>query len=73
VVKGNGQREPFDRDKLVRSMQVALRKRPVDADRLERRVRIGGDPDVPGAADDSSGTVVADPVSPAHRDREPAV
>ena len=38
VVKGNGQREPFDRDKLVRSMQVALRKRPVDADRLERAV-----------------------------------
>ena len=38
IVKGNGQREPFDRDKLVRSMQVALRKRPVDADRLERVV-----------------------------------
>jgi transcriptional repressor NrdR len=38
VVKGSGQREPFDRDKLMRSMQVALRKRPVDADRLERVV-----------------------------------
>ncbi|MFO1057012.1 MAG: transcriptional regulator NrdR [Dongiaceae bacterium] len=38
IVKGNGQREPFDRDKLMRSMQVALRKRPVDADRLERVV-----------------------------------
>jgi len=38
VLKGNGQREPFDRDKLVRSMQVALRKRPVDAERVERVV-----------------------------------
>jgi transcriptional repressor NrdR len=38
VVKTNGQREPFDRDKLVRSMQVALRKRPVDPERLERVV-----------------------------------
>lgn len=38
VVKGNGQREPFDREKLVRSMQVSLRKRPVDSERLERVV-----------------------------------
>ena len=54
VVKSNGQREPFDRDKLVRSMQVALRKRPVDADRLERvvngivrRLESSGESDVP--------------------------
>jgi transcriptional repressor NrdR len=38
VVKGNGTRETFDRDKLLRSMQVALRKRPVDSERLERVV-----------------------------------
>ncbi len=38
VVKGNDQREPFDRDKLLRSMQIALRKRPVDPERLERAV-----------------------------------
>jgi transcriptional repressor NrdR len=38
VVKEHGQREPFDRDKLLRSMQIALRKRPVDAERLERAV-----------------------------------
>jgi transcriptional repressor NrdR len=38
VVKSNGQREPFDRDKLLRSMQIALRKRPVDAERLDRVV-----------------------------------
>jgi transcriptional repressor NrdR len=38
VVKSNGQREPFDRDKIVRSMQIALRKRPVDPERVERVV-----------------------------------
>ena len=36
VVKKNGQREPFDRDKLARSVQVSLRKRPVEAERVER-------------------------------------
>ena len=38
MVKSNGQREPFDRDKLFRSMRIALRKRPIDADRIERVV-----------------------------------
>ncbi len=38
VVKTNGQREPFDREKLLRSMRIALRKRPVDADRIDRVV-----------------------------------
>lgn len=38
VIKGNDKREPFDRDKLMRSMTVALRKRPVDPERLERVV-----------------------------------
>ena len=37
VIKGENQRrEPFDRDKLERSMKIALRKRPVDSDRMER-------------------------------------
>ncbi len=36
VVKTAGAREPFDRDKLLRSMRIALRKRPVDADRIDR-------------------------------------
>ena len=30
VIKRNGRRVPFDRDKLVRSLQISLRKRPVD-------------------------------------------
>lgn len=38
VVKRSGKRVPFDRDKLMRSIQVALRKRPVDPDRVERLV-----------------------------------
>jgi transcriptional repressor NrdR len=38
VVKKSGRRVPFDRDKLMRSLEVALRKRPVEADRVERMV-----------------------------------
>jgi transcriptional repressor NrdR len=38
VVKKSGRRIPFDRDKLMRSIEIALRKRPVDADRVERLV-----------------------------------
>lgn len=38
VLKSTGQREPFDREKLVRSMTIALQKRPVDSERLERVV-----------------------------------
>lgn len=38
VLKSTGQRQPFDRDKLLRSMSIALQKRPVEADRLERVV-----------------------------------
>ena len=38
VVKRSGRRMPFDRDKLMRSVQIALRKRPVDPERVERMV-----------------------------------
>jgi len=38
VIKRNGRRVPFDRDKLMRSLQIALRKRNVDPDRLEQMV-----------------------------------
>lgn len=38
VIKSSGKRETFDRDKMARSIQIALQKRPVDADRLERVV-----------------------------------
>ncbi|HEX9789789.1 MAG TPA: transcriptional regulator NrdR [Kiloniellales bacterium] len=38
VLKSNGKREPFDRDKLLRSMTISLRKRPVEPERLDRVV-----------------------------------
>ncbi|MFM8699774.1 MAG: transcriptional regulator NrdR [Hyphomicrobiales bacterium] len=38
VVKRSGRRIPFEREKLHRSVEVALRKRPVDAERIERMV-----------------------------------
>ncbi len=38
VLKKSGRRVPFDRDKLMRSLEIALRKRPVDPERLERMV-----------------------------------
>lgn len=38
VVKRSGRKVPFDRDKLVKSVEIALRKRPVEAERIERMV-----------------------------------
>jgi Predicted transcriptional regulator, consists of a Zn-ribbon and ATP-cone domains len=38
VIKKNGERTPFDREKLLRSLRIALRKRPVDDDRIDRVV-----------------------------------
>src|SRR5581483_3396301 len=54
VVKKNGQREPFDRDKLARSIHISLRKRPVEPDRVERvinsmvrQLESSGDTEIP--------------------------
>jgi transcriptional repressor NrdR len=38
IIKRSGRRAPFDREKLVRSISVAIRKRPVDPERVERMV-----------------------------------
>ena len=38
VVKSDGDKATFDRDKLAKSLHIALRKRPVDEDRIERIV-----------------------------------
>ena len=38
VVKRSGRRTPFDRDKLMRSVQIALRKRAVEPERIEQMV-----------------------------------
>ena len=54
VVKRNGQRESFDREKLARSIYVSLRKRPIDQERIERvinsivrQLESSGESDVP--------------------------
>ena len=36
VIKNNGRREPFDRDKIAKSITIALRKRPIDGDSIEK-------------------------------------
>ena len=38
IVKRSGRRVPFEREKLARSVEVALRKRPVEPERIERMV-----------------------------------
>jgi transcriptional repressor NrdR len=38
ILKRNGRRTPFDRDKLERSLNVALRKRPVQSEQVEQLV-----------------------------------
>ena len=57
VVKRSGRREAFDRAKLLHSVEVALRKRPVEADRIERvvsglvrKLESMGEQDVPSSA-----------------------
>lgn len=57
VIKKNGQRVPFDRDKLESSMRISLRKRPADAERVERvisgivrRLESSGETDIPSDA-----------------------
>ncbi|WP_299360022.1 transcriptional regulator NrdR [uncultured Paracoccus sp.] len=54
VIKSTGRREDFDRDKLSRSIRIALQKRPVEAERVEqmisgivRRLESMGDTDIP--------------------------
>jgi transcriptional repressor NrdR len=38
VMKRSGRRVPFDRDKLARSLTVALRKRPIEQDQIEQMI-----------------------------------
>ena len=38
ILKRSGRRTPFDRDKLARSLSIALRKRPVEPERMERMI-----------------------------------
>ena len=36
VIKSNGRRAPFDRDKVAKSITIALRKRPIDTESVEK-------------------------------------
>lgn len=54
VVKTNGRREDFDRDKLARSIRIAMQKRSVEPERVEqmisgivRRLESSGETDIP--------------------------
>lgn len=54
VIKKNGKREEFDRDKLARSIRIALQKRPIEAERVDqmisgivRRLESKGETDIP--------------------------
>ena len=38
VIKRDGKRVPFDRDRLTRSITIALRKRPVDREQVDQMV-----------------------------------
>jgi transcriptional repressor NrdR len=56
VVKKNGQRAAFDRDKLLRSIMIAVRKRPVGEERVERivnsitrRLESSGETEIPSS------------------------
>src|ERR1700759_3765686 len=42
VTKSDGRRVPFDRDKLARSIRIAMRKRPIQEERIERIVNSVG-------------------------------
>jgi transcriptional repressor NrdR len=53
VLKSDDRREPFDREKLMRSISVATRKRPIDPIRIEklvsgiqRQLETSGDPEI---------------------------
>ena len=36
VIKSNGRRAPFDRDKIAKSITISLRKRPIDSEAVEK-------------------------------------
>ena len=56
VIKSGGQRVPFEREKMARSMQIALRKRPVEPGRVDqivtgivRRLESLGETEIPSS------------------------
>jgi transcriptional repressor NrdR len=56
VIKSDERRQIFDRDKVMNSMQIALRKRPVEADQIDkavnsivRQLESMGEPEIPSS------------------------
>ena len=56
VVKAGDKRQPFDREKIIRSMQTALRKRPISDEQIEkaasgivRQLESAGEQEIPSA------------------------
>jgi transcriptional repressor NrdR len=54
VIKSDGTRQPFDRDKLIRSLSLSLRKRPVNEDQVDkvvssivRQLEVSGEFEIP--------------------------
>jgi len=57
VIKSDGEKVPFDREKVKRSMEIALRKRPATDDQIERivngiqrRLETSGETEIPSKA-----------------------
>ena len=57
VIKSNGKREDFDRDKLERSIRISLQKRPIEHERMDqmisgivRRLESLGETDIPSTS-----------------------
>lgn len=57
VVKSDGEKVPFDREKVQRSMEIALRKRPTTGDQIDRivngiqrRLETSGETEIPSKA-----------------------
>ena len=57
VIKTDGEKVPFDREKVKRSMEIALRKRPANEDQIERivngiqrRLETSGETEIPSKA-----------------------
>ncbi|NVJ92671.1 MAG: transcriptional repressor NrdR [Methylocystaceae bacterium] len=56
VVKRDGSKKPFDREKLLSSIRISLRKRPVDEEKIERivssiqrQLETSGETEIPSA------------------------
>ena len=58
VIKGNGKREPFDRDKISKSIRIATRKRPLDSETIEKFIsKISRSMEELGQSEISSNTI----------------